>query len=266
VRRPTRVPRALHNAFPHVPQGLQDTAPALVGDVLSRWPTRNAAQRARRTPLAPCCRAPHVRSADGITTRLAALKSAGALPTHDGGSPPHALVGHALVAPRRVPFQGLADCDTASAPRAQEPPAGALCEALPGAGAVCAPRLLVALGAHRARDAAAAARQTEAAMAPVTERRGQQSWGHGRRPWPTCLRHPCGAWAAAATRHACGAQGSSPPPRAKGQAPQAAVRAWACQWRRIRSRCWPERTPSHASGALHALNRRSAPRLHHGAH
>jgi hypothetical protein len=160
VRRTNRVTRALQNSCPHVLQWLQDKAPALLCDVLSRWPTRKAAQRARRTTLDTCFRAPHVRSADVITTRLAAIKSAGAQTTDDGVITPHALWGQALVAQLRVPFQVLADFDTASAQRAQKPPAFALCDALPGAGAVFAPRLLVACGAPRERDASAEARQT----------------------------------------------------------------------------------------------------------
>jgi hypothetical protein len=62
----------------------------------------------------------------------------------------------ALVAQLRVPLQALADCDTAIAQRAQSHPDFPLFQALPGAGPVFAPRLLVACGAQRDRSASAA--------------------------------------------------------------------------------------------------------------
>ena len=98
-------------------------------------------------------------------------------------------------------------------------------------------------------------------MTPVPARRGTQSWGHWRLECPTFLRHTCGEWVAASTRHACWAQCYAQQQRGKGKAPQAAVRALALQWSRVLSRGWQERTPYDASVYLQALKRRSAPLL-----
>jgi len=125
---------------------------------------------------------------------------------------------------------------------------------------LCGPRL--GCDAPRARFPGAADLQTEAGRAPGTARSGTPSWGHGRRPWPQCLRHTVGAGAAAATRQACWAQGSAPPPREPGKAPQAAGRALAFPGLRLRSRCWQARPPEEASGYRPALQRRSALLLH----
>jgi transposase len=119
----------------------------------------------------------------------------------------------------------IADCDKALTQRAQDPPDVPLFDALPGAGAVCAPRLLVAFGAQRERFPSAAALQQYAGLAPVTERRGKQSWGHWRLQGPTFLRQTFVAWAAASTRHAFWAQVYSQQQRDKGKAHQAAGRA-----------------------------------------
>jgi hypothetical protein len=100
----------------------------------------------------------------------------------------------------------------------------------------------------------------------VTERRGKKAWGHWRLQCPTCLRPTCVEGAAESPRHACWAQVSSQQQRDKGKAHQAAVRALAFTWIRILSRCWQARTPYEAAVYLQALNRRSAPRLHHVAH
>jgi hypothetical protein len=61
VRITNRLPRTLKNSFPHVLPWFQEQDTALFCDVLSRWPTRKATQRARRATLATFCRAPHVR-------------------------------------------------------------------------------------------------------------------------------------------------------------------------------------------------------------
>jgi hypothetical protein len=143
--------RARNNSLPHVLQWFQENDPALLGDVLSRWPPRKAAQLARRTTLAGFFRAHHVRSADVSTPRIAAIQRARARTTADGVITPHGLLVQALVAQLRGTGPALADCDNALAPRAQAQPAFPWFDTWPGAGAVLAPRLLVACGAPRER-------------------------------------------------------------------------------------------------------------------
>ena len=263
VRLTNRLTSALKNSFPHGLQWFPEKDTAIFWDFLSRWPTLKAAQLARRTPLEGFFRAHHVRSADGITTRIEAIKSARALPTDDGVMAPHVLLVHALVAQLRVPLQAMADFDQAIAQRAQDHPDFLVFDALPGAGAVFAPRLLVACGEQRERFPSAAELQQYAGMAPVTERSGKKSWVHWRLQGPKFLRQPCIEWAAASTRHAFWAPVYYQQQREKGKAHQAAVRALAFKWIRILSRCWQERTPSDESLYLQALQRRGAPLLHH---
>ena len=159
VRITNRLTRTLKHSVPHVLHGLQEQDTAIFCDFLSRWPTRKAAQLARRTPLAIFFRAPHVRSAKVIAQRIQAITSAIPLTTDDGVIAPNVLLVQALVAQLWVPWQALADFDTAIAQRAQSHPDCPLFQALPGAGPVFAPRLLVAFGAQRERSAAATALQ-----------------------------------------------------------------------------------------------------------
>lgn len=97
----------------------------------------------------------------------------------------------------------------------------------------------------------------------MTARRGTKAWGHWRLQWPTCLRQPCVAWAAASIRHAFWAQVSSQQQRDKGKAHQAAVRALAFTWIRLLSRGGQERTPYEESVSLQALHRRGSSLLQH---
>ena len=175
-----------------------------------------------------------MRAADVIQTRLEAITSAGARPTAPGGSTPNALVVQALGAHLRVPLPAITDFDNASAAHAQGHPDFPWFDALPGAGAGFAPRLLVAFGAQRERDPSAEARQQDASIAPVTKRRGTTSWGPWRLQGPQFWRPTFGEWAAEAIRPSCGAPAYSQQPRAKGKAHQAAVRAVAFTWLRIR--------------------------------
>jgi Transposase IS116/IS110/IS902 family len=202
VRRTHRLPRTLKNSFPHVLQCFAETETPRCCACLRHWPTLKAAQRARRSTLESVFRAHRVRSADLIANRIQALKRAIALTTEDGVIPPHALLGQARVAQLRVTLQAVAACDNALAQYAQGPPAFPWFDALPGAGAVFAPRLLVAFGDPRERDTAAEALHKYAGMAPGTERSGKKAWGPWRFQGPKCLRQPCVAWAAASLRHA----------------------------------------------------------------
>src|SRR5215467_12075737 len=162
VRMTNRLTSTLKNYFPHVLQWFQDKDTPIFCDFLTRWPTLKAVQLARRSTLESFSRAHHVRSADVIAQRLQAIKSATPLTTDEGVIAPHTLWVQALVAQLRVTLQTLAKFDTAIAQRAQGHPDFALFPALPGVGPVCAPRLLVAFGAQRARYASAAELQTYA--------------------------------------------------------------------------------------------------------
>jgi len=262
VRLTNRLTSALKNYFPHVLQWFQEKDTAIFCDFLSRWPTLKAAQLARRTTLEDFFRAHHVRSADVITTRIEAIKNARALTTDDGVITPNVLLVQALVAQLRVTVQAIADFDSAIAQRAQDHPDFPLFDALPGAGAVFAPRLLVAFGEQRERYASAAELQKYAGIAPVTERSGKKSWVHWRWQCPTFLRQTFVEWAAESIRHSFWAQVYYQQQRDKGKAHQAAVRALAFKWIRILYRCWQERLPYDESTYLQALRRRGSSLIH----
>src|SRR5215510_9407407 len=243
VRCTNRLTSALKNYFPQVLQWFPEKDTAIFCDFLSRWPTLKAAQLARRSTLEAFFRGHHVRAADVIDTRLQAIKSAMALTTDDGVITPNVLLVQALVAQLRVTLQAIADFDNAIAQRAQEHPDFPLFDALPGAGAVFAPRLLVAFGEQRERFSSAEELQKYAGIAPVTERSGKKAWVHWRLQCPTFLRQTFVEWAAESTRHSFWARVYYQQQRDKGKAHQAAVRALAFKWLRILFRCWQDRTP-----------------------
>jgi transposase len=258
VRITNRLTSTLKNYFPQVLHWFQDKDTHIFCDFLSRWPTLKAAQLARRATLETFFRDHHVRSEDVIAQRLQAIKAATPLTTDEGVIAPNALLVQALVAQLRVTLHAIADFDTASAQRAQTHPDFPLFQALPGAGPVFAPRLLVAFGEQRARYASAAELQKYAGIAPVTERSGKKSWVHWRLQCPKFLRQTFVEWAAESIRHSFWAQIYYQQQRDKGKAHQAAVRALAFKWIRILFRCWQDRTPYDESAYLQALNQRGS--------
>jgi hypothetical protein len=128
-----------------------------------------AVQLARRSTLERFFRDHHVRYADVIHQRIHAIKSATPLTTNEGVITPNALLVQALVSQLRVTLQAIEDFDKAIAQRTQSHPDFPLFDALPGAGAVFAPRLLVAFGEQRDRYTSADELQKYAAGATPGE-------------------------------------------------------------------------------------------------
>jgi transposase len=159
VRITNRLSSTLKNYFPHVLQWFHDKDTAIFCDFLTQWPTLKAAQLARRTTLERFFRAHHVRYADVIDQRLQAIKRATPLTCDEGVIVPNALLVQALVSQLRVTLHAIETFDHAIAQHAQSHPDFPLLAALPGAGAVLAPRLLVAFGEQRDRYASADERQ-----------------------------------------------------------------------------------------------------------
>jgi Transposase len=151
VRSTTRLTSPLKNSFPPALQWLQDKDTRMFGDFRSRWPTLKAVHLARRSTLATCVRAHHVRSAAVVTQRINAIKAAPPLTTDEGIITPHALLVQALISQRRATWRAIQDFAHAITPWAQSHPDFPLFQSLPGAGPVCAPRLLVAFGEPRDR-------------------------------------------------------------------------------------------------------------------
>ena len=258
VRITNRLTSTLKNYFPHVLQWFQEKDTSVFCDFLSRWPTLKAAQLARRSTLETFFRDHHVRSADIIEKRLQAIKTATPLTSDEGVIAPNVLFVQALVSQLRVTLDAIETFDHAIAQRAQSHPDFPLFQALPGAGPVFAPRLLVAFGEQRARYASAAELQQYAGIAPVTERSGKKSWVHWRLQCPQFVRQTFVEWAAESIRHSFWAQIYYQQQRDKGKAHQAAVRALAFKWLRILYRCWQDRTPYDEATYLQALTRRGS--------
>jgi len=259
VRLNNRMSSILKNYFPQVLEWFKDRDTKLFCNFLTRWPTLERVQRARRSTLEHFFHTHHVRSSVLINKRIKGIGAAIALTTDEAVIAPNELLTKALVAQLRVVLVAIGEFDDEIALRAQRHADFALFDTLPGAGPVLAPRLLVAFGDQRERYACAADLQKYAGIAPVTVRSGKQCSVHWRWRCPKYLRQTFVEWSAKSIHHSFWAQAYYQQKRAQGKSHQVAVRALSFKWIRILFRCWQDRCPYDESVYLRALQRRGSP-------
>ena len=259
VRIINRLTSTLKAYFPQVLTWFPNKETRLFCDFLTEWPTLKAARLARRSTLERFLRQHHLRGEQRINERIEAIKSATPLTTDDGVIMPNVLMVQALISQFRITLEAIESFDQAIAERAQRHRDFALFEALPGAGPVLAPRLLVAFGEQRERYGSAAEVQTYSGIAPVLERSGKKSWVHWRCQCPKFMRQTFVEWAAETIQFSFWARAYYQQQRDKGASYQAAVRALAFKWIRIVFRRWQTGTPYNESVYLAALQRRGSP-------
>lgn len=143
-------------------------------------------------------------------------------------------------------------------------PDGGLFQALPGAGAAMAPRLLAAFGDDRTRFNSAAEVQQYCGVAPVTRRSGQSHSVHRRLAcsrFLRFLRQTFHEFARLSIGHSTWARAYYELQLARGKSFHVAVRSLAFKWIRILYQCWKTRTPYDELKYLNSLRQRNSPLL-----
>jgi transposase len=261
TRLTNRITSTLKGYFPQVLGWFRDKEAGIFADFLERFPTLQAAQRARNETLLDFFRAGNVRNAATVERRIKAIRDERPLHTDSAVIEPLRLLVEALVPQLRAVSTGIERFDAAIAELAPKLPDYHIFAALPGAGAALAPRLLAAFGERRERFPNAAALQKYAEVAPVTERSGNKSWVHWRYSCPTFLRQTFVEWVGQTIPRSFWAKAYYEACRARGVRHQAALRALAFKWIRILHRCWTDRVPYDEARYLMALQKRRAPLL-----
>jgi transposase len=257
-----RLISTLKQYYPQAVQWFDAKDTLLFCDFLERWPSLKHVKQARRATLVSFFHERHVRSAKLIEDRILAIRATNPLTEDPAIIGPHQLLTQALVEQLRVTLLAVDRFDSQINAVSQTLPDYPLFSALPGAGAVLAPRLLAAFGEQRERYQNAAELQKYAGVAPVTERSGKQHWVHWRLQCPTFMRQTFVEWASQTITRSFWAGAYYRQQRVKGSSHQAALRALAFKWIRILYRCWQTRTAYDESKYLHALKRRGSPLLH----
>jgi transposase len=178
TRLTNRITNALKAYFPQVLDWFRDKDSTVFADFLERWPTLEAAQRARKDTLEAFFRTSNVRRTATIKRRIDAIREESPLHSDDAVTIPARMLVDALLPQLRALSASIARFDDEIARLAPQLPDYELFAALPGAGPTLAPRLLAAFGERRERFPDAAALQKCAGIAPVIERSGNKSWVH----------------------------------------------------------------------------------------
>lgn len=263
TRLTNRITDALKAYFPQILDWFRDKEAAVFADFLERWPTLQAAQRARPETLENFFRTANVRRASTIERRLTAIRNELPLHTDDTVIAPARMLVDALLPQLRALSTSIARFDTEIARLATQLPDYGLFAGLPGAGPTLAPRLLAAFGEQRDRFESASAVQKCMGIAPILERSGKKSWVHWRFGCSKFLRQTFVEWAGQTIPRSSWAKSFYDAYRARGGRHQAALRALAFKWIRILYRCWIDRIPYDESRYLAVLEKRAAPLLKH---
>jgi transposase len=226
---------------------------------LTKWPDLITLKTARPATVKAFYYTHNVRRPQTVQARLECIAQARALTTDE------AVVGVAvrqlnvLVEQLRVVQKHVAGFDTAIAKAFAAHPEAALFRDLPGAGAVLAPRLLVAFGTERDRYPDPGSLQKYAGLAPVREKSGGALWTHWRWHAPTFLRQSFMEWAGQTVVYCPWAKAYYERMKAKDKGHWAILRALAFKWVRLLWKCWQDRTPYDEARYLKQLAHRRSP-------
>lgn len=256
-----RITALLKNYYPQVLQWFSDKDTVIFCDFIAKWPSLEAAQRARASTLLKFFNEHNVRYPTTIEQRIEAIKTAIPLTRDSGIIEPNKMLVGMLIKQLRLLIGSIEQLDREIKQRYRAQQDRVIFDSFPGAGPQLAPRLMVAFGNNRDRYDTAADVQKYAGVAPVLERSGQKSWVHWRYSCPKFLRQTFIEWAGQSVRFSFWAKAYYQQQINKGKHHNAAIRALAFKWIRIAFRCWKSRTPYNESKYLEALKSRRSPLL-----
>jgi transposase len=247
----------------YFPQALElvgdNLAAPLALDFLEKWPRLTDVQAARTATLKSFYQRHNVRRPELIESRVQRIRSARLL-TRDAAVTEVAVrTVRLLVAELRVLQEHIAAFETAIAQAFAAHPEKNLFRELPGAGAVLAPRLLVAFGTLRDRFADAGAMQRYFGVAPVTEKSGGRVWVHWRWNAPVFVRQTLVEWAGQTVVYSAWAKAYYEQQRSKRVGHWAILRSLAFKWLRILWRCWQKSEAYEEEKYLRQLEQRRSP-------
>jgi transposase len=259
TRQSHRLTACLKLYFPQVLQWFDDVTSPLVGDLLDRWLTLEELQRAHPGTLRKFFHDHNCRSAEKNQERIAAIYQATPATKDQAVMEGCALIAGALVTLLKTLRANVAAFDKRIAELAAAHPDTTIFASLPGAGAVLAPRLIVAFGTRRDRYRDAYEVQCYSGIAPVTESSGNSEWVHFRFACPKFLRQTFHEFAGCSIQWSEWAKAYYRHLREEGKkSHQAAVRSLAFKWIRIIFRCWKDGKPYHEEIYMQSLRRRGS--------
>jgi transposase len=237
----------------------EEAAAPLALAFLRRFPSLEAVQKVGASRLREFYRKHNVRSTERIEERVARVQSARPFTRDEAILRPAALELTRLLDVIEVMTRHILTYDQEIARVFAAHPKAAIFAALPGAGAVLAPRLLTLCGERPERYPNAASLQKYAGVAPVRERSQGRLWVHWRWAAPKFLRQSLVECAGQTVTRCAWAKAYYLRQKAAGKGHHAILRALAFKWVRILWRCWKDNVPYDDARYLAALTKRRSP-------
>ena len=261
-RQKNRLSDRLKQYYPQLLEWFDELDTPLALDFLERWPTLEAAQRARPAALRKFFDKHGCHNRQRNEQRIAGIRQALPLTSDEAVCEPARAMVLTLAGLLRQLRQGIAVVQKKIEELTAAHEDFTLFEGLPGAGAALAPRLLAAFGSRRERFGSAQEVQTTSGISPVRNQSGKRECVHVRWACPKFLRQTFHEFAAFSVRRSVWAKAFYEQKREQGKDHHAAVRALVFKWIRILYRCWQDSKPyeeSEESRYLAALRRRGSP-------
>lgn len=248
-----RLTNWLKQVWPQMLVWFDDLASPLVGDLLLRWSSLQALQKASAKTLRTFFHRHNCRSEERIQQRLDQIRQAVTATTDAALRETATLCIANSVRALALMRSGIQTFDRRIAEIYHGHPDRAIMESFPGAGPALEPRLIAAVGSRRERFDSAQNLACFTGIAPVQESSGNSSWTHWRWACPKFIRQTFHEWAACSIRSCDWARAFYEHQRGKGKGHHAAIRALAYKWIRIFFRCWRDGVPYSAERYQKAL-------------
>jgi transposase len=245
--------------YPQIVRWFEDVTTELVRELLTRWPSLQVLQTARRATLEKFLRGHRWRDEEKLAEQIADIEKAIPATSDRAVLESAQCLVRAWVPQLKVLQAAIRELEQQIRELACQQEDWVLFDSLPGAGAALAPRLMAALGTRRERFRSASELQSFTGIAPVKEASGNSVWVHFRWACPKFLRQTFHEWAACSIPRCAWARAYYDRQKAKGKGHHAAVRALAFKWIRILYRCWEQREPYQEHVYLASLAQRSLP-------
>jgi transposase len=253
-----RITSLLKQYFPQALDWIGEVSSIQACDFLEFWSTLQALQRLRKDKLRAFYHRHNCRKASVIEERIAQIARARPLTTDPAIVEPYSFMVETCAMQLRTLIRAIEELDKRIAQLFVLHPEHDLFDSFPGAGPVCAPRLLTAFGTERTRWMSAVEIQSHSGIAPVTERSGNSTWIHHRLACAKFVKQTFHEFADQSIRYSAWARAFYDLQRNRGKDHHAALRSLAYKWVRIMFRCWKERKPYDEDTYIQSLRRRGS--------
>ena len=254
-----RITSLLKQYFPQALDWIGDVTSLQACDFLESWSTLHVLQHVSPDKLRAFYRRHNCRKASVIAERLDQIARARPLTTDSAIVEPYSLIVETSAVQLRSLIRAIQRLDKRIAELFAQHPEHELFDSFPGAGAVCAPRLLTVFGTDRSRWTSAVELQSHSGIAPVTEKSGNSCWIHHRLACAKFVKQTFHEFADQSIRYSAWARAYYDLQRSRGKDHHATLRALAFKWIRIIFRCWKDGKPYDEAAYIAALRQRGSP-------